>query len=63
MTTGVEIQALVSRGEAAEILGVSVRSVDRLRERGMNTRRRVNEVEQRRDGRLSSARDKQSGSR
>jgi len=63
MTTGVEIQALVSRGEAAEILGVSVRSVDRLRERGMNTRRRVIEVEQRRDGRLSSARDKQSGSR
>jgi excisionase family DNA binding protein len=34
MTTGVEIQALVSREEAAEILGVSVRSVDRLRERG-----------------------------
>jgi phage terminase Nu1 subunit (DNA packaging protein) len=35
MTTGVEIQTLVSRERAAEILGLSVRRVDRLRERGL----------------------------
>jgi predicted site-specific integrase-resolvase len=34
MATNVEIPALVSREEAAAILGVSVRSVDRLREAG-----------------------------
>jgi hypothetical protein len=33
MTTDVESAALVSRKEAGQILGVSVRSVDRLRER------------------------------
>ena len=34
MATNVETPALVLREAAAEILGVSVRSVDRLRERG-----------------------------
>jgi excisionase family DNA binding protein len=34
MATDVEIPTLVSREEAAEILDLSVRSVDRLRERG-----------------------------
>lgn len=34
MATNVEIPALVSRETTAAILGVSVRSIDRLRERG-----------------------------
>jgi excisionase family DNA binding protein len=34
MTTNVEIRDLLTRGEAAETLGLSVRSIDRLRERG-----------------------------